>query len=123
MTTASPLYTSKSTPRSLWQEYRVYPDRVELDTHLGRLTIPLENIESVEVKPSDVKGLLKGELQLRNFRPALKVDWANFVEHVVIDRRDSRWIRRILLTPDDPAAFRSAIEQAMAARGSATAGG
>jgi hypothetical protein len=106
------LYVSRSTIKSLWQEYRVYEDRLELDTLFGLLTIPFEHIETIEVRPSDVAGLLRGDLQLRNFRPALKVDWANFLEHVVIDRKKG-WIRRVLMTPADPNAFKNALDDAL----------
>jgi hypothetical protein len=108
-----PIYTSRSTAKSLWQEYRIYPDRLELDTHFGLLTVPLDQIERCDVRESDVAGLLHGDLQLRNFRPALKLDWANLLEHVVIDR-DEGWLRRILLTPDDCHAFKQALDQALA---------
>ena len=80
------LYVSPSTVRSLWQEYRIFKDRLEFANHLGTVTIPLDVIETVEVQESDVKGLFKGDLKLKNFRPAIKLDWANFVEHVVIDK-------------------------------------
>lgn len=107
------IYTSPCTAKSLWQEYTVYSDRVELKTHLGTLVVPFSEIERIEVRESDVKGLMRGELQLKNFRPALKLDWANFVEHVVIDKSEGK-IRRILFTPDDPAKFKSALEKALA---------
>ena len=106
-------YTSQSTARSFWQEYRVYADRLEFDTLFGKLTIPIEQVERVEVRPSDVAGILHGDLQLRGFRPALELDWANFREHVVLDRKKGR-LRRILFTPDDPAKFKSALDAALA---------
>ncbi len=107
-----PGYTSKSTVKSLWQEYRVYDDRVEFDTPFGQMTVPFEQIERVDISESEVKGLLRGDLHLKGFRPALKLDWANFLEHVVLDKREGR-IRRVLFTPDDPAAFKSALEEAL----------
>jgi len=80
---AEPRYTSKSTVRSLWQEYRIYGDHLELDTHFGVVEVPFDAIERVEAKPSDLKQLVtRGDLQLKDFRPALKIDWANFQEHV-----------------------------------------
>lgn len=108
------LYKSPSTVKSLWQEYRIYEDRVELDTHVGLFTVPFDQIERIELRESDVAGLLKGDLQLRNFRPAWKLDWANFLEHIVIDKTGT-WVRRLLITPDDPAAFKEALDTAMAA--------
>ena len=111
--TSNPVYSSQCTAKSLWHEYNVFSDRVELKTHLGTLVIPFSEIESVAVRESDMKGLMRGELQLKNFRPALKLDWANFVEHVVIDKTEGK-IRRILFTPDDTERFMSALEKALA---------
>jgi hypothetical protein len=108
----APIYTSKSSVKSLWQEYRIYEDRLEFSTLFGQMTIPFEQVESVEVSESELKGLLKGDLHLKNFRPALKLDWANFVEHIVLDKSAGR-IRRVLFTPDDPTAFKSALDQAL----------
>jgi hypothetical protein len=112
----APIYTSPSTAKSLWQEYRIYPDRLELDTHLGVLTIPFDQIERCDVRESEVAGLLHGDLHLRNFRPAVKLDWADFVEHVVIDKNEG-WVRRILLTPEDCHAFKQALDNALADAG------
>jgi hypothetical protein len=106
------MYTSKSSVKSLWQEYRIYGDRLEFSTLFGQMTIPLEQVERVAVSESELKGLLKGDLHLKNFRPALKLDWANFVEHIVLDKSAGR-IRRVLFTPDDPNAFKSALDQAL----------
>ncbi len=109
----NPTYTSSCTAKSLWQDYSIYSDRVELKTHFGTLVIPFPEIESVLVRESDLKGLMRGELHLKGFRPALKLDWANFVEHVVIDKSEGK-IRRILFTPDDPAGFKVALDKALA---------
>ena len=108
-----PIYTSGSTVKSLWQEYRLYSDRVEFDTHFGKMTVPFEHIERVEVSESEVEGLLKGDLHLKGFRPALKLDWANFVEHVVLDKSEGH-VKRVLFTPDDVQAFKSALDEALA---------
>lgn len=108
-----PVYTSKSTAKSLWQEYRIYDDRMEFDTLFGRMVIPFDEIERVEVSESEVKGLLRGDLHLKNFRPALKLDWANFQEHVVLDKQEG-WVRRVLFTPDDPEAFKSVVDDVLA---------
>jgi hypothetical protein len=116
-----PIYTSASTVKSLWQEYRIYPDRVEFDTKFGRLTVPFEQLESVEISESEVRGLLRGDLHLKNFRPALKLDWANFLEHVVLDKDSG--VRRILFTPDDLPAFKAACDGALARYRQKNAGG
>jgi hypothetical protein len=109
----TPAYTSRSTVKSLWQEYRIYADHLEFDTLFGLMTIPFDQIEQAVVSESEVKGLLRGDLHLKGFRPALKLDWANFVEHVVVDK-DQGWVRRVLFTPEDPAAFQAALDQALA---------
>jgi hypothetical protein len=106
------IYTSKSSVKSLWQEYRIYEDRLEFGTPFGPMTIPFEQIERVKVSESDLKGLLKGDLKLKGFRPALKLDWANLLEHVVLDKSEGL-IRRVLFTPDDPKGFTSALDQAL----------
>lgn len=111
--TDAPIFMSKSTVKSLWQEYRIYDDRVEFDTFFGKMTVPFVHIERVEVSESEVRGLLKGDLHLKNFRPALKLDWANFLEHVVLDKSEGH-VRRVLFTPDDPEAFRVALDGALA---------
>ncbi|MDD3642285.1 MAG: hypothetical protein PHQ19_02330 [Candidatus Krumholzibacteria bacterium] len=108
----APVYTSKSTVRSLWQEYRIYDDRVEFDTKFGMMTVPFDHIEGVEISESEVKGLLRGDLHLKGFRPALKLDWANFLEHVVLDKREG-YVRRLLFTPDDLGAFTDALNKAL----------
>ena len=109
----TPVYTSASTVKSLWQEYRIYSDRVEFETLLGKMVVPFEHIEQVRVSESDVKGLLKGDLQLKNFVPALKLDWANFLEHVVLDK-SAGYIHRILFTPDNPEVFNRVLNDALA---------
>ena len=108
----TPIYTSKSTVKSLWQEYRIYDNRVEFDTLFGQMTVPFDHIERVSVSESEVNGLIKGDLHLKNFRPALKLDWANFLEHVVLDKSEGH-IRRVLFTPDDPEAFKNALDEAL----------
>ncbi|NOZ08700.1 MAG: hypothetical protein GXO91_07495 [FCB group bacterium] len=108
----TPIYTSGSTVRSLWQEYRIYDNRMEFDTLFGRMTVPFDHIERADVSESEIKGLLKGDLHLKNFRPALKLDWANFLEHVVLDKSEGN-IRRLLFTPDDPEAFKSSLDEAL----------
>lgn len=105
------LYTSGSTVKSLWQKYHIYTDRVAFETIVGLMVIPFDQIETVKLAQSDVKGLIQGDLQLKGFRPALKIDWANFLEHVVIDKR--KGIRRVLFTPEDPEKFSAVLNQAL----------
>jgi len=108
-----PIYTSRSTNKSIWQEYLIYNDRIEFNTLFGKMTVPFDHIEQVNVAESDLKRLLtRCDLQLKNFRPALKLDWANFLEHVVLDKSEGK-IRRILFTPVDPEAFSGVLEEAL----------
>lgn len=109
----TPIYTSKSTVKSIWQEYRVYVDRLEFDTHFGKLVIPFDQIERIEISESEVEGLLRGDLHLKGFRPALKLDWANFVEHIVLDKSEGH-VKRVLFSPDDVQAFTRATDEALA---------
>src|SRR5580700_9176524 len=46
-----PLYASRRSWRSLGKEYRVYPDRIELDTWFGRKVIPVDDILEIEIRP------------------------------------------------------------------------
>lgn len=108
-----PIYTSNSTVKSIWQEYRIYDNRLEFDTQFGMMTVPFEHIEEVVILESDVKGLLQGDLRLKNFRPAIKLDWANFLEHIVLDKNKG-YVRRLLFTPDDLDAFKNALDEALA---------
>ncbi len=107
-----PIYTSNSNIKNFWKEYRIYADRLEFDTLWGLMTIPFEHVETIDVLDSDVKALFRGDLRLKNFRPAIKIDWANFLEHVVIDKSEGL-VRRVLFTPDDPKAFKNALEEAV----------
>ncbi|MEE9555053.1 MAG: hypothetical protein V3W18_12220 [candidate division Zixibacteria bacterium] len=104
------LYVSKSTVKSLWQKYLIYEDRVEFSTHVGVISIPFDSIESIEVQESDVKGLFKGDLKLKGFKPAIKLDWANFQEHVVLDRNDGL-CKRFLFTPENPEEFKAVLDK------------
>jgi hypothetical protein len=106
------IYTSKSTVKSLWQAYRIYDDHLEFDTMFGKMLIPFDQVERVDISESEVKGLLRGDLHLKGFRPALKLDWANFVEHVVLDKGAGH-VRRLLFTPDNLEAFKSALDKAL----------
>ncbi len=107
-----PVYVSKSTIKSFWQEYRIYDDHLELDTLFGQMRIPFDEVEQAEVSESEVRGLFKGDLHLR-YVPALKLDWANFLEHVVIDKTTGL-VRHVLISPDDPPAFVAALNDALA---------
>jgi hypothetical protein len=107
------IHTSACSIKNLWQVYRIYGDRLELDSHFGKFIIPFDNIEKVVKSESDVKGLFQGGLQLKEFRPALKLDMANFTEHIVIDKNDGK-VHRILFTPDNIDEFNDKLNSAIA---------
>lgn len=103
------LYTSKCLARSLWQEYRVYDDRVELDTLLGTLRVPFDQVEGAAIAHNYMQGV---RLQLRGLRPGIKLDWADFHEHVVLDKSTGLF-RHVAFTPDNPEEFVAALEKAL----------
>jgi hypothetical protein len=106
------IYSSKGSLKSLWSEYNIYSDKLELKSIFTNLTIPFENIESFTKAESDLEELIHGHLHLKNFKPALKLDWANFQEHLVVDKTDGI-IHRILFTPDNIDEFMEALSKAV----------
>jgi len=50
----TPIYTSKRTGRSLWQEYRICRDRIELQSWFlfHTVVVPANEIQTVEVRPA-----------------------------------------------------------------------
>ena len=111
--TETPLYVSRRCARNLWQEYRVYPDRIELQLRLwGRRRYPLGDIERVVVRPPVVIGdVFRGAYPLRVAARTLKLDLADLFRHVALERRSGTF-RQIRITPDDPDAFVAAVERA-----------
>ncbi|MHC4564478.1 MAG: hypothetical protein ACYTE3_01855 [Planctomycetota bacterium] len=95
-----PLYESRRMFRNLWQQYRIYADRVELKLFGRARIIYAEDIVDVEVRPAGVIGdLFRGAYSL-----ALKMDLADLFRHVAIYRR-SGWIKHVRITPGDPQEF------------------
>jgi hypothetical protein len=92
------IYTSQRTGRSLWQEYRVYRDRLELQSWflLHTLIVPASEIQAVEVRPA---GIIWG----------VKLDNCNFCRHVLLTKK-SGWFKRIGFSPDDPERFLAACQ-------------
>ena len=94
-----PLYVSRRTAASLWQEYRVYSDRLELQSWFlfHTIVIPTTEILEIEVRPS-IFGGSKG------FIWGTKLDNCNLCRHVLLKRKHG-WLKRIGFTPDDPDEF------------------
>jgi hypothetical protein len=109
----SPIYSSKCTAGSLWQEYRIYDDRVEFHTWFGPWTIPFEQIESVQVAEPIVKAVLHLRADMKDWPRQIKLDTADIHEHVTLEK-NSGLIRRVFFTPDDSKAFKNALEAALA---------
>jgi hypothetical protein len=103
------LYTSKRSAKNFWRQYRIFDDRVELDTLFKTITVPFGEVEGVEVANSFAEAL---RMPLRGGRMAIKLDWADFHKHVVLDRTTGVF-RHIAFTPDDPEAFRTVLKAAM----------
>jgi len=53
-----PIYVSRRTAASLWQEYRIFSDRLELQSWIlfHTLLIPANEILDIEVRPSVFSG-------------------------------------------------------------------
>ena len=94
-----PLYVSRRTGASLWQEYRIFSDRLELQSWilLHTIVIPAREILEIEVRPS-VFSLRKG------FTWGIKLDNSDLHRHVLGRRKTGFW-KRLAFTPDNPDEF------------------
>jgi hypothetical protein len=104
-----PLYKSKRKFQNLWQEYRIFDDRVVLTTFFTTITVPFEQVEGITVANSYKEGL---RAQMRGGRLGFKLDWADFYKHVVLDKV-AGWFRHLAFTQDDPEIFRATLEAAL----------
>ena len=99
-----PLYVSKPTARSLWQVYRVYPDRLELKfwLFLKTLKVPAAKIVDIQIVSSAFKK--KHNQKFMAWFWGLFLDWAAFQRHVLVETK-SYFARYLHFTPDDPDHF------------------
>jgi hypothetical protein len=120
MSAAEPLYRSKPVAKSLWREYRLYDDRIELESiPWGTIRVPLADVKDVAVRPPLVIfDLFRGDYGLAELMRAPKLDMADLAEHVVLEK--TGFWKQFRFTPDDPEAFVRATRTAMAARRGAT---
>jgi len=93
------LYASKRTGQSLWQQYRIYRDRIELQSWvlLHTLVVPRDKIKAVEVRPpvwSSDKGFTWG----------VKLDNCDLCRQVLLTKK-SGLLKRIGFSPDEPERF------------------
>jgi hypothetical protein len=107
-----PIYESRRHAKGLWQNYRVFRDRVELRSVFGFFRIKMEDIEEISVSPSLMALMAKGQMGKAAEIRAAKLDMADFVEHVVL--RTRKGVFRVLrFTPDNPLEFVYSVQSAM----------
>jgi len=94
-----PLFVSRRTPASLWQEYRIYSDRLELQAWIlfHTIVIPTKEILTIEVRPSVFSGR-------KGFTWGIKLDNSDLCRHILVRRKTGFW-KRIAFTPDNPDEF------------------
>jgi hypothetical protein len=104
--TTVPIYVSEKSAKNMWQDYRVYPDRIQLRCWflLSTFAIPLDDIVEVRISRRGLLGLTCWW--------GLKLDWADLFEHVQLHRKTGlfRWLR---FTPDNPERFVAACQSVM----------
>lgn len=115
----TPLYVSPPSPKSLWQEYRVRPDGIELRSFIvGHTFLPWDEILSVSVRPPLVLAdLFRSDVTFHRLI-AVKLDLADLSRHVAVERRHGLF-GQYRFVPDDPDAFVAAVEAARQAAGAA----
>lgn len=110
-----PRYTSPSSLLSLGATYEVHGDHLALRTKVHNFVIPFETLRGVAVRPPVVlMDVLRTDRGVRLPLRTLKLDLADFSEHVAIDLSKGFW-RQLRLTPEDPAGFVDAIQRARSA--------
>ena len=97
--TVIPIHTSKRTAKSLWQEYRIYPDWLELQFWFlfHTIVVPINEIQTIEVRPSVFSGI-------KGITLGVKIDNCDLCRHVLLTKK-SGLFRRIGFSPDDPEKF------------------
>lgn len=107
--TDTPLYASERTAKSLWQQYRIYRDRIELQSWilLHTVVLPIDEIQAVKVRPSVFggwKGLTWGmKIDFRDMW-GIKIDFCDLCPHVLL-RKKSGIFNAIGFSPDEPEKF------------------
>ena len=97
-----PIYVSKRSAKNFWQDYRVFPDRIELRCWivLKTFVIRAEDIVDIKIRP----GFSFSKMNIRMSWWALKLDWSDFCEHVEIHRKTGLF-KYLRITPDSPVNF------------------
>ena len=94
-----PVYVSRRRAASLWQEYRIYPDRLELEAWLlfHTVVIPANEILEMDVRPPASSGR-------KGFTWGIKLDLTDLCRHVLVRRKSGFW-KRLAFTPANPDEF------------------
>ena len=94
-----PIYVSRRRPASLWQEYRIYPDRLELQSWLlfHTVVIPANDILEIEFRPSAFSWR-------KGFTWGIKLDMTDLCRHVLVRKKSGFW-KCLAFTPEDPDEF------------------
>ena len=94
-----PVYVSRRTPASLWQGYRIFSDRLELQSWIlfHTIVIPAREILTIEARPSVFSGR-------KGFTWGIKLDNSDLHRHVRVRRKTGFW-KCIAFTPDNPDEF------------------
>jgi hypothetical protein len=94
-----PVLVSRRTVASLWQEYRIFSDRLELQSWIifHTIVIPAREILEIVVRPSVFSGR-------KGFTWGIKLDNSDLCRHVLVTRKTACF-KRIAFTPDNPDEF------------------
>ena len=95
----TPLYASKRTARSLWQQYRIYRDRLEMQAWIlfHTVVVPVGEIRAIEVRTSVLSGR-------KGFTSELKLDFSDLCRHVLLSKSRGLF-KSIAFSPDEPETF------------------
>ncbi|HXE43295.1 MAG TPA: hypothetical protein VN516_09750 [Candidatus Baltobacteraceae bacterium] len=95
----SPVYSSRRLAVNLWQEYKIFSDRLELQSWIlfRTIIVPAHEIVKIEIRPS-IFGGFKG------FTWGIKLDSTDLHRHVLI-RREQGFFKNIAFTPNNPEEF------------------
>ncbi|MCU7960392.1 MAG: hypothetical protein KZQ58_10420 [gamma proteobacterium symbiont of Bathyaustriella thionipta] len=95
------IYESKGSGKSLWNTYRIFNDRIELECRIffRTIIIPKNGVVRVAVYSPPV---------IRSRFWALKLDLADFYPHVEMERKTG-WFKHLRFTPADPEKFKKLV--------------
>ena len=95
------LYESKGSPKSLWNTYSIFSDRIELQCRpfFTTLVISKDAFVKVDVYKPPV---------IRTVFWALKLDLADFYTHVGIER-NCGMLKKLRFTPTNPQEFKQKV--------------